>query len=51
MNFITFCGFMIFVYIVRNLMLRLKTILNKYMVSCRNLSETFEDVLTIFAFF
>ena len=56
---ITFCGFMIFVYIVLNLILQQKTIpcisiINKwclveaYKKLIRNLSETFEAVFDIF---
>ena len=54
MDFITFCGLMdmIFVYIVRNLILSLKTFLCiSLMVSHTNLLETFEAVLTYFASF
>ena len=54
-GFITFCGFMIFVYIVRNLILQLKTILCISLIYIWFLVETYKKLLrlflTYFAFF
>ena len=42
MDFITFCGFMIFVYIVRNLILSLETILCISLIDILFVIETYK---------
>ena len=48
MDFITFCGFMILVYIVRNLILSLKTIVSISLIKIWFLKETYKKLLRLF---